>query len=350
MRALPSIGRPLTTRFFGKSGKTVKTMPRPCSLLRLCLLAVLTGDCGQIMPTPSLAAAETNAVTTNQTTGNADPAIPNAETILSRAINTMDSWDSFSARIHLSGNLFGEPFVGSGVYFEEAPTRLRHLRLELNIQMRDQPATLLQVCDGQGFWTFRQQGEQRSLTRVDVARVVQLAAGPPGSAAPGALPGWPGLGGFPRLLRALGTAFHFDTIEPGNLQQVADGDQQSHVPVWRIQGTWRPARLAQLVPDQKKNLDAGKPIDWAKMPGQLPSHAAVFVGQADLIPYRIEYRRVEKKRVFLAFAPPTTVALALQLSDVSLNAPLDPACFVQHIGDMGSNDGTSDFLHATGMQ
>jgi len=348
MRALPSIGRPLTTRIFGKSGKTIKTMPKSIILPGLCLLAVLTYVCRPTLWPQAAIGAESKAATPSQATANDSNPVPGAEVILGRSIATMDDQQAFSARVHLSGNLFGEPLVGSGVYFEQAPARLHRLRLELNIQMRDQPATLLQVCDGQSFWTFRQQGEQRSLTRVDVPRVVEAAAGPPGTA-PGVLPGWPGLGGMPRLLRALVGTFHFQTVEPGVLQQVTAANQEIQVPVWRIQGAWRPARLLELAPDQKKNIEQGKPVDVAKLPGQLPTHAVVFVGQNDLIPYRIEYRRAEKKR-FWESEPSTTVVLALQLSEVTSNATLDPACFVQHIGDMGSSDGTDDFFRATRMK
>jgi hypothetical protein len=323
-------------------------MPKLAILPGLCLLAILANACFSALCPQMAIGVGSVAASPSQSTGNDSGAVPAADALLGRAIAAMDAQESFSARVHLSGDLFGEPLVGSGVYFEQAPARLRRLRLELNIQLREQPATLLQVCDGQSFWTFRQQGEQRSLSRVDVARVVEAAAGPAGTAS-GGLPGWPGLGGMPRLLRALADAFQFQAVEPAALQQVTAGNQEVQVPVWRIQGVWRPARLLELAPDQKKNLDQGKPIDIAKLPGQLPTHAVIFVGQTDLIPYRIEYRRVEKKRLWES-EPRTSVMLALQLSEVNLNATLDPACFVQHIGDMGSSDGTDDFFRATRMK
>lgn len=264
-----------------------------------------------------------------------------ADTLLVSAINALDARESLSARIHVNVNLFGEQMVGSGIYLEQAPARLRHLRMEMNIQVRDQPATLLQVCDGQNLWTFRQMGEERSLTRVDVGRVVTASAGPTGNAATGQLPNWPGLGGLPRLLRTLRESFEFDTIEPGRLLQV---------PVWRVQGHWRPSRLAALLPDQKKAIEEGKEIDFAKLPRQLPSHVVVLIGQEDLVPYRLEYRRVKKGNHLGELESRATVVLALQLSEVALNVPLDASCFVHHGGDMGSLDTTDEFMQAAGLR
>jgi hypothetical protein len=316
-------------------------MTKPRILPILCLAAILTCGCRRDASTELAIGAQRASTSASATSENDAKSPPQADALLVKAINTLDSLDSLSARLHLSVNLFGEQMVGSGIYLEQSPAKLRRLRLELNIQLRDQPATLLQVCDGNMYWTFRQQGEERSLTRVDVARVVAASAGPPGSASPGVLPGWPGIGGFPRLLRALRESFQFDAVESGHLLQV---------PVWRVQGVWRPNRLAELFPDQKKAIEQGKEIDLAKMPGQLPSHVVVFVGQEDLVPYRIEYRRAKKGRNLVGLESRATVVMAVQLSEVSLNSPLNPSCFVPHIGDMGSVDGTDEFLHTAGLR
>jgi hypothetical protein len=316
-------------------------MTKAVILPNLLAIAILTAGCsGPTAPTLAIGSSPADA-TPGQPTTNGAKSAPQADTLLVNAINALDGRESLSARIHVNVNLFEEQMVGSGLYLEQAPSRLHRLRMEMNIQLRDEPATLLQVCDGQNLWTFRQMGQERSLTRIDVNRVVAAAAGPTGNVEAGVLPNWPGLGGLPRLLRTLRESFQFEVVEPGRLLQV---------PVWQIQGRWRPARLAALLPDQKKTIEQGKPVDFAKLPRQLPSHVVVVLGQEDLVPYRIEYRRVKKGDNLGALESRATVALALQLSEVALNVPLDPSCFAHHSGDMGSVDMTDEFMQATGLK
>jgi len=61
--------------------------------------------------------------------------------------------------------------------------------------------------------------------------------------------------------------------------------------VWVVDGQWRPERLATVVPEQRGTIEAGRTIELKKLPAHLPEHVLLYVGQTDLIPYRIEYLR-----------------------------------------------------------
>jgi len=258
---------------------------------------------------------------------------------LEAALNLVDRSRSVSARIHHEVYLFDKRLIGSGNYWQQRDGSDLLSRLELKIQLGDRTSSLLQVCDGRFLWTKRNLVGEPELSRVDIDRVLRRLeeAEPDSLATPQGE--WPGLGGLPRLIRALRDAFEFSTpAEPGQWGQ-------ARRPVWRLQGHWTAKRLAQLLPEQKEAIEAGKPADLSRLPAHLPDQVVVILGQDDYFPYRIEYRRtLTDARPTDAGPHPSRALVVMQLYDVMLNVPIDPKRFLYSPADLPWNDETERFL------
>ena len=143
-------------------------------------------------------------------------------------------------------------------------------------------------------------------------RVLQEVAAAPGRDPAATLPG---LGGLSRLLRGLDANFRFTTAELGRVKQPV-----KYLPVWKLEGGWRPAQLVRLLPQQKAAIEQGKPVDTTRLPKHLPDRVVLLLGQEDLFPYRIEYRRqVDKKEA--GEGEETRSLVTMELYEVNLNAP-----------------------------
>lgn len=276
-----------------------------------------------------------------------DPSIaplPNPQELLAQALQTLEAQRSVSARLLVGVNLYGEQMIGSGTYREEEPARSRRLRLEINIQHGDQVARVLKVCDGKHFWDYQQIFLDRPprLASYDIERIeraLRKAGKTPGQDGEP----WPLTAGMVKLLRALRDVFVFDTVQPGKLDQT---------PVWKIEGGWRPEWLVQLMPDQKNLIEQKRPIDSARFAPQQPDRMALFLRQADLFPYRLEWFRTASAPDDDPQSPNAgrTVLVYLQLDPVELNVPIDPAHFNYNPGDVKFPDSTDAFLRQRNLR
>jgi hypothetical protein len=123
------------------------------------------------------------------------------------------------------------------------------------------------------------------------------------------------------------------------------------LPVFATVGHWRPARLAALLskPSGGKGnaADASRHAD--EFPARLPQEVLLVVGQADLFPYRIEYRQLA--------GPPTAAdgsplpyqlsaepMVQLEYSGVSFNVPIAASQFDYSPGDTQWDDRTTEQL------
>lgn len=294
---------------------------------------------------------------------------PQAQTILQAAVRAIEGHDCVSARIVQQVDLFDKQLVGKGVYLQQRMSRGQLppdgntaplgplavkdaqtkpggegswdrllIRLELRIQVGEQQSTLLQVLSpptpaGHYLWTYRKLPDEEKLGRVDVVRAVQAldtARHAPGPGNEGMLSG---LGGLPRLLRGLQAALDFSSAEQGQFGKLA---------VWRLQGQWRPDRLARILPQQKAAIEAGELPELGKLPEHLPDRVVLMLGQDDLFPYRIEYRRGVPEK---AGEPDDSRALVtMELFDVKFDVPVDPTRFIYNRGALGFADETDSFI------
>ena len=388
--------RRVTTRFFGKSVKTCKMAARFPIFTTLWIFTaglLSAGGCGRptgvadgspsaVSPekpstSPDTAAKEFTAgppQSTSPQEPKADSAPrPQAQEILQAAVRTLESRDCVSARILQQVDLFDKQLVGSGVYLQQrvgtdqwlpvqeappfAPLAGRGtqrvpggegswdrllIRLELRIQIGDQQSSLLQILSpptpaGHYLWTYYKLPDEERLSRVDLVRAAQAldkAQPTPGLGTEGMLGG---LGGLPRLLRGLQAAFDFSSAEQGHI---------GRLPVWRLQGQWRPERLAKILPDQKAAIEAGKPPDLVKLPEHLPDRVVLMLGQDDLFPYRIEYRRGIPEKA--GGRDDSRALVTMELFDVKLNVPIDRNRFIYNRGTTDFSDQTESFISSLG--
>lgn len=260
--------------------------------------------------------------------------------LLEHAILTLESRPSVSARIRQSVDLFGHQPVGSGVYLEQRSGGQPLFRLEMRMQLGSESSSLLHVCDGRHLWVYRKIGEGETLGRIDVGRVAEALEDSGKMHQIAKVGYWPGLGGLPRLLRGLHAAFDFTSVEETRL-----ADQ---MPVWRLRGEWKQARLAKLLPEQDI-ADTGKPVDFSKLPPHLPDHVLVLLGKTDEFPYRIEYRRRTPNGHQAEGSSGSRAIVTVQLHQVNLSAPIHPTRFLYNPGDLEYSDDTNLFISRLGL-
>ncbi len=259
-----------------------------------------------------------------------------AQRILERAILNMEGRRSVSAQVRQSIDLFGKQPLGVGVYLEQRSESGLLFRLEMRIQAGTEPSSLTVVCDGPHLWSYRAFGkegaEEQTLERVDVLRVARALEDAGRMPRPGTIGDWPGLGGLDRLLRGIRGAFKFDTVEQIQLRQ--------QMPVWRLCGEWRGTDGAE---------DAGaapaKPLDLKSLPPQVPPRVAIYLGQEDLFPYRIEYLGDGGSGPARSTKPLVTI----DFYEVSLNVAIPPTRFIYKPGGLEYTDETKAFLRRMGV-
>jgi hypothetical protein len=207
--------------------------------------------------------------------------------------------------------------------------------VRLELQLAGQDAKLLQVSNSRFLWIDRLLPTGRTVVRYDLR---QLRADPaltppdldkldPGKA------NWTTIqplllahsGGLPSLLSSLGENFNFLPPQPMRLAiEPPVGGQPTSLAVFAIVGQWKPEKLAALI--TKTDDPAGNPTSKKqkapKIPERIPQEVLLLVGQADLFPYRIEYRQLETPVATNSDGPPIPYQLSthplvvLELSDV----------------------------------
>jgi hypothetical protein len=266
-----------------------------------------------------------------------------AKLLLKDAVRTLEGRDSISAKIRHEAEIFDKHLVGTGVYLEQRRGQDRLLRLELRTQLGDQSSSLVQVCDGRYFWVHRNLPSDVKLSRIDlaqVARAMRKTERAPGQVNRDMLPS---LGGLPKLLRGLDTAFDFTQVEQGRW-----GKRKQ--PVWRLQGQWKREQLLKLLPNQKEAMEKGEPPDTNKLPEYLPDQVVLLLGREDLFPYRIEYRRILPEKASHSGGPTSRALVTMDLFEVNINVPIDPTRFIYSPGDIEFSDQTAAFLQSLGLK
>lgn len=258
--------------------------------------------------------------------------------IVKDAVRALESQNSVSAKISQEINLFGKKLIGSGGYLEQQMGDIRLMWLSLTIQLGDDCSSLLQVCDGRFLWTRTKSFDSEQLRRIDVisaTKALEKAKRMPPQGSAGILHS---LGGLCKLMQRLHDTFVFTSVQPGLLKM-----QSGQLPVWQLRGRWKPGYVAKVLPEQKETIESGKPADLSKLPRHLPDHVLLTLGQVDLFPYRIEYRRADGKGG-------TKPLVTIHLSHVTTNVPIDPNRFQYNPGDMKFEDETDLFLRRRGVK
>jgi hypothetical protein len=119
------------------------------------------------------------------------------------------------------------------------------------------------------------------------------------------------------------------------------------VPVWALALGWKRDRLTKLL-GRADVFDERGQVLKDRLPEHLPDRIFMLVGQDDLFPYHIDYRRSvsdETDRSASAGADTASRSLTtMELFEVQFNAPLDPMWFVYKPGNVKIVDQTDKYL------
>ena len=270
-------------------------------------------------------------------------AAPNGGALIAQAAQQLWHQPSLQTSIRQQIDLFGQQLVGSGIYLQKQSPRGHLLRLELKLGLDERPTTLQQVCDGDVLWICCVLPNRTTLGRVDLSRI-RLALSKSGREPLAAsTTNWMAMGGLPHLLGGLAANFDFGPARPAQLGEIQ---------VWTSEGTWKPGKLAELLPGQKDSVLAREPVDFRQLAAHLPSSVLVVLGQEDLIPYRIEFRRrlpVAYPKVNRETAPTARAIVVLELFDVRRGITLDDRHFVHQPTGENVADHTGLYLRELGL-
>jgi hypothetical protein len=306
---------------------TVMPLKLP-NLARLVILtaAVLAGSArGQSPPQPG------------------SPAISiSGSTLLASSIHALEARPFFFTSVRQQVNVFGYQMMGDGSYYEVRQGPVPLLRLEMRLHIGNQNSSLMQICNGHYLYIYQKllDDSDPTLRRVDATRVLKvLETRAGGLPAPGT-PLLSGLGGLSQLLRGLQTNFDF---APATLCSLAIRGPITSLPVWVLDGRWKPAKLAALLPKQQAAIAQGRAADLSKLPEQLPEKIVVLLGREDLFPRRIDYVREHGTN-----HPPDGRMLTLEFLDPDLNSPISPDRFVYNPGTAPCPDVTEMYIQSLG--
>jgi hypothetical protein len=321
----------------------------PClTTLALAAATAVAAAQGPLPPTP---AVQPPAVEQGPGTQGQGPHTVGDRLVLQAAMQ-LERRESVAARLRHKVNLDGLELYGVGSYWQQG--RGDSLRVRMELQIAGQQSSMLQVSNGRFLWTDVRLPTGRDVTRIDLRQLRSdplLASGNseilPGHASWS--PMQPELaastGGLPTLLASLGANFTF--LAPQAMRLTFSPplvEQTTSIPVFAVVGLWKPEKLADLLLSVKKK-SADEPQE-TPLPTRLPREVLLLVGQADLFPYRIEYRRN------ISTAPGTTVPyqlsdapmVMLELSDVAFDSPVAASQFDYAPGDTKWDDRTAEHL------
>jgi hypothetical protein len=278
-----------------------------------------------------------------------DASLPGGDRLVTQAVRQLKRRASVTARLRHQVSLGRNQFVGVGNYCQQGQEPELQVRLEL--QFVGAEASLIQATNGRFLWTDRRLPTGRVITCVELhelRRVLQaenLVDDP--AAAHGEVAGGDGLsltaeeGGLPGLLASLVENFRFLPPQAMRLSLAAPlVTEPVELPVFAVVGHWRPEKLAPLV-----GLEGASP---SAIPERFPQEVLLLVGQADLFPYRIEYRELEtpvasgdSNETIVYRLSPSPIAV-LELTDVVFDAAIPAAKF-------DYAPGTADFTDETAL-
>jgi hypothetical protein len=255
--------------------------------------------------------------------------------LLAQAIVTLESRTTITGKIHYYFEMFNDVSVeGTGTYLAQLSQTGQWFRWELFLPQQGERPYGWELFDGQALWIYQNDPKEQkeTLRRVDILQVAQHLEKQGNLPKMGEIGNWPGLGGLSRLLRSLQANFQFTVVENTTLR-ITDGQTSQRLPVWKLLGVWKSDRLAQLLPDQADRIQPGLPVQGENLPGQIPDHVLLLLGQEDLFPYEIQYRRRSTGRLaewlaqFAWLQRQDRTLARIEFVEVVLNNPLPPDAF-----------------------
>jgi hypothetical protein len=307
--------------------------------------------------------------------GKSDPeVISEGNLLVGRVLATLERRPNISARVRHRVRLGEYLLTGSGNYWQQGTRDERRTRLELQTQVAGRTASLVQIFDSRYLWTDRQLPSGRKVTRLDPIRLQDglsgsapiVRHGPKANATSLWTPACSRGGLSGQLADLIG---HFNFGPPQSIE--LDGYSM----VGMI-GRWKLGPLGKLAPQfdssgpESSHLESTQPEgaqpavanmveEW---PDQLPHHVLLLVGERDLFPYMIEYRRFKHASMAgthvagahatgthaagdgAGFYPVDDPLARYEQFEVEFTAPLDERLFEFAHTDLQWDDETSKLL------
>jgi hypothetical protein len=283
--------------------------------------------------------SETVAPYRASTEPNAPPAIDftqqaNGDPLIAAVVERIQRHNSLFARLQHQQFLEGQEFSGNGSYWQQG--RGDELQVYLELQVSGLDASFLQVSNGRMLWVDRRLPSGRSVASYNLGllrteeRTVggsdldlggrQFSAGVWGTKAHD--------GGLPGLFASLANRFQFLRAQAMQLSLAPPlVEQPKDVAVYAVVGHWKPEKLAALVGETTNEGDTVEKSNSTSspIPEHFPAEVLLLIGQQDLFPYWIEYRRLETPDVADANASrpfyhlSASPMVVLKFADVAFN-------------------------------
>jgi hypothetical protein len=220
------------------------------------------------------------------------PAKTSGQKLVAEAARRVFDEAAIAADLRYKIDAFGHELVGTGRYLQLGAGADKLLRLELKMQVAGKPATLQEICGPDTYWIRRDvPPAPATLGRVDLRTIRQSLAASldePRQIMPS--DGWIMLGGLPRLLASLEKSFEFGPADAQNLEFTGEDGLVQRLPIWVVEGRWKPGPLGAVAGKEAKKLKPGE------LPEQLPDLVRLTLGRTSdvlpLFPYRVTYLRM----------------------------------------------------------
>lgn len=284
--------------------------------------------------------------------GSGEQGTVNGQQLVARSARHLLAESSIRANVRFRVDGFGHQVIGVGSYLQlgDGPEKL--LRFELKSQVGDQTATVQEVCSEDDYWVRRDLPQLgTSVGRAALRPIRQGIAKRGKDPNVDPIESWIVLGGLPRMMEELNRNFEFGEGRATEVEFTsADGKGIDRLPVWMVEGEWKPERLNYLT--------GGKtPADLSKLPEQFPTKVELILGRVDqvfpLFPYRITFQRPRANGPSDADRPTDrrsmTSLCTLEFFGVYHTSDIDPREFAYDPGDQEVADLTGQFMNRLGL-
>lgn len=223
--------------------------------------------------------------------------------------------------------------MGSGVYLQRESEQGTQIHFALSVKAGERLVSLLHVTDGRFLYLRDNLDDRLKVGRVDLQRLRRSGAGG---------------GGESRLLDDRRRSTSIAPKSAGKLPSVGTAIRASRGACVGLGVYLDAQRLAEIWPDAEQLCDASGKLMIDRLPEQFPDRIFLLVGQDDLFPYRIDYRRSQPADRLSRLAGDDDVSRSIatmELFEVQFDAPLDPLLFAYRPGnDEKLEDRTDDYL------
>ena len=120
---------------------------------------------------------------------------PKPQALLDCAVHAVESRKFISARVKQQGELIGHQITGEGRYYELRQGAIPSIHFELTAEVGSVSTSLVQICNGTTFWTYRKLPDGETLSKIDAVRAFTALTQAANRMPSGTIASSPGLGG-----------------------------------------------------------------------------------------------------------------------------------------------------------